>query len=378
VRILIDYRPALRERTGVGEYVTQLVRALVALPAAGEDRLAVSAFTSSWKDRPSPAAVEGARVIDRRVPVRLLNFAWHRLEWPPVELIAGARFDVAHSPHPLLMPSRAAAQVVTIHDLDFMAHPERTRAEIRRDYPVLARAHAHRAHHVIVPSHYTARQVERQFELSPERIGVCPHGSPQWDARTPGHPGAYILFLGTLEPRKNVGGLLDAYARLLSREAAVPDLVLAGAATQAGGALIDRLAQPPLAGRVRWIGYVQPDERRKIYEGAQLLVLPSFDEGFGLPVLEAMSLGVPVVAADRGALPEVLGDAGLTVNPEDPEALACAIGRLVSDQALAAACSARGVLRARQFTWRRSAEAAVEAYRHACVEQRRRRGRGER
>jgi glycosyltransferase involved in cell wall biosynthesis len=378
VRILIDYRPALRERTGVGEYVDQLVHALVALSLSGGDRLSVAAFTSSWKDRPAPGAVDGARLIDRRVPVRVLNFAWHRLGWPPVELLAGGAFEIAHSAHPLLMPARAAAQVVTIHDLDFAIHPERTRAEIRRDYPVLARAHAHRAHHVIVPSRYTARQVERLFELAPERIGVCPHGAPDWDARTPGSVGGYILFLGTLEPRKNVGGLLDAYARLLARNPAVPDLVLAGAAAQGARPLVERLEQPPLAGRVRWIGYVDPDERRKIYEGAQLLAMPSFDEGFGLPVLEAMSLGVPVVAADRGALPEVLGDAGLTVNPEDPEALACAIERLASDQPLAAACSARGVLRARQYTWRRSAEAAVEAYRHARVEQRRRRERGDR
>ncbi len=124
MRILVDYRPALRERTGVGEYIHQLVRAYA---AGGQDEVAV--LTSSWKDRPAPglAAELNAQVIDRRVPVRVLNYAWHRLEWPPVEALAGG-VDVVHAAHPLLIPARSAAQVITIHDLFFLSAPERTRA----------------------------------------------------------------------------------------------------------------------------------------------------------------------------------------------------------------------------------------------------------
>ena len=137
----MDYRPALRERTGVGEYVHELASAL-ARRLGPEDSLAL--FSSSWRDRLADDAVPGADTIDRRIPVRVLNFAWHRFEWPPIERLAGT-VDVAHSIHPLLMPSRAAGQLVTIHDLDFLDHPERTRGEIRRDYAGLAPSHARRA-----------------------------------------------------------------------------------------------------------------------------------------------------------------------------------------------------------------------------------------
>jgi hypothetical protein len=135
VRILVDYRPALRARTGVGEYIHQLVKAYTASHTDEEMLL----FTSSWRDRPSAAvsADTGARVIDRRIPVSILNYLWHRHEWPPVEMLAGD-VAVAHSAHPLLMPARRAAQIVTIHDLFFLSNVDQTRAEIRRDYPKLA------------------------------------------------------------------------------------------------------------------------------------------------------------------------------------------------------------------------------------------------
>src|SRR5688572_15168611 len=101
----------------------------------------LTVFSASWRDRLDPGAVPGARVCDRRLPVRLLNFAWHRLGTPPIEQLVKMPVDVAHSPHPLLTPAIAAAQFVTIHDLDFLDHPERTRAEVRRDYPALAASH---------------------------------------------------------------------------------------------------------------------------------------------------------------------------------------------------------------------------------------------
>ena len=405
MRVLIDYRSALRKRSGVGEYTHQLVKALLAaFPVDAPDRpLELTLFSSSWKDRPSAdGELAGATTIDRRVPVRLLNLAWHRLAWPPAETITGRAFDVTHSLHPLLLPSRAAAHVVTIHDLDFLAHPERTRAEIRRDYPALARQHAHRADRILVPSRFTAAEVERELGVPGERISVCSPGAPDWTPREGPAPDAgYVLFFGTLEPRKNVGALLDAYERLLgtakavpyrdtnavpyrdsrdSRDAnttSVPPLVLAGQATADSQPWLDRIARPPLRDVVRHVGYVHPSKRRELYEGARLLVQPSFEEGFGMPVLEAMTLGIPVVAADRGALPEVLGDAGLLVDPHAPEQLAAAIGRLIDDDAFAAVCAAKGPLRARHFRWDLTARRVYDAYQLA-IDCRRQRSTGRR
>jgi glycosyltransferase involved in cell wall biosynthesis len=383
VRVLIDYRPALRARSGVGEYTHQLVKALLeSYPASATGgALALTVFSSSWKDRlVDTPDLRGADTIDRRVPVRLLNFAWHRLGWPPIEQLTGRDFDITHSLHPLLLPARHAAQVITIHDLYFLAHPERTRAEIRRDYPRLAREHAHRAARIIVPSQFTAVEVERQLGVPAERIAICPPGAPDWGPRQrgPDAAGGYILFFSTLEQRKNVGGLLDAYERLIlaGERFSFPDLVLAGNATDEARPWLDRIARPPLAGHVRHIGYVDPANRQALYGGARLLVMPSFEEGFGIPVLEAMTCGVPVVAANRGALPEVLGDAGPLVNPDEPDEIAGAMARLLDDDSYRSACVSKGVLRARQFNWQRTARLVYDVYQRAAEE--RQPGRGAR
>jgi glycosyltransferase involved in cell wall biosynthesis len=349
LRVILDYRPALRARTGVGEYVHQLACAL--RQRYPDDVLTL--FTSSWRDRPDPRLpheAPGARVSDHRIPVHVLNYAWHNLEWPRVEWLVPGRHDVAFSPHPLLLPSRAA-HVVMVHDVDFVRHPERTEREIRRDYRRLAADHARRADRIVVPSQYTADDVHRLLGAPRERIAVCPPGIPAW-ARSPAgfDRHGYLLFVGTMEPRKNMAGLMAVYGRLQAHSPNVPKLVLAGRPGPHGLAVLDAL-EPSLRGRVETLGYVADADRQRVYEGARALVMPSLEEGFGMPALEAMSLGIPVVASARGALPEVVGDAGLLVNPTDEEALLQALIRVLTDDDLATALSDRGRARASGFSW---------------------------
>lgn len=377
MRVLLDYRAALRQPTGVGEYAHQIAAALVkryAIERSVDPLLELTLFSSSWRDRLTrDGALAPAAIIDRRVPVRLLNLAWHRLEWPPAEMLTGATFDIVHSMHPLLMPARRAAQVVTIYDLNFLKHPERTRAEIRRDYPALTRAHAHRADHIIVISEYTASEVVSLLGVPRERITVCRPGAPAWTpSELPRAAGGYVLFFGTLEPRKNVGALLDAYERLAARRRDLPELLLAGKATAEAQPWLERIARPPLDRVVRAIGYVEASDRQRLYEGARLLVQPSYDEGFGLPVVEAMSLGVPVVAANRGALPEVLGDAGTLVDIDSPDHLASAIERLLDDEPLARRHGTAGMARACEFSWEAAAVNLMQAYQAALLHRARR------
>ena len=161
MRVLIDYRPALRERTGVGEYTHELVKALASTLDPGT--LDLTIFSSSWNDRLrlDDPGLQGLAAIDRRVPVRLLNLLWHRFGWPGAEALTGRAFDVTHSPHPLLLPSRGAAQVITIHDLSFLDNPDRSRADVRRDYPARVHAHAARADRIVCSSRYTAGEVDQ-------------------------------------------------------------------------------------------------------------------------------------------------------------------------------------------------------------------------
>lgn len=386
MRILIDYRPALRQRSGVGEYVHQLARALAAQRVdrsaerrAGDRRASLNAddvevFTSSWKDRPDPLAKAelGAYVgvIDRRVPVALLNLLWHRLEWPPVEFLSGHRYDIVHSPHPILLPARHGARLVTVHDLHFLRHPEDTSAEIQRDYGALVASHARRADAVVVPSAHVGEQV-KALGVPAEQVFVCPHGAPEWTdpARpAPGNPeGRYVLFLGTLEPRKNLQGLIDAYGALVANRPDAPPLVLAGGATPHAAPILEAIRRPPLAGRVECRGYVPAAERQALLSGARLLVLPSFDEGFGLPIVEAMSLGIPVVASTGGALPEVAGEAALLVEPRQTQALRQAMERVIDDPELARRLGVMGLARAATFSWRRTAELTRRAYEYAIA-----------
>src|SRR5690242_8449590 len=142
MRILIDYRPALRQRSGVGEYIVRLLQALATVTAPG-DQLAV--FSSSWRDRVlRPDLPTGVEVVDKRIPVRVLTRLWHQRAWPPIEQLAGD-FDVVHAASPVLIPARQAAQVITVYDLDFLSNPERTWAEMRRDYGRLVEEHTRRA-----------------------------------------------------------------------------------------------------------------------------------------------------------------------------------------------------------------------------------------
>lgn len=364
VRALVDYRPALRARTGIGEYVHELARALAASGAAE-----VTAFSASSRDRVTAEAaadLPGVRVVDRSFPVRALTWAWHHAGWPPVEWLAGP-CDVAHSPTPVAVPSRTAARVVTVFDLYFLADAEAQTAA-QRDFAHLAYRHVTTADHVVAGSAYAAGLVERTFGVTPDRITVTPLGAPRWADAVAAERGAAvgrtILFIGTLEPRKNVGLLLDAYERLRARRPDAPPLVIAGGVPESGQAWVARAQAPPLAPHVTVEGYVSDARRRALFADARIVVLPSRDEGFGLPALEALACGVPVVATPVGALPEVAADAAIFAPLGDAEAWAAALESCLDD-ARCRDLAARGRARAARFTWTATAEATLGAYRAA-------------
>lgn len=366
VKVLLDYRPALRARTGVGEYVH---RTTLALAATAPPEAHVAVFSSSWKDRltaPSPLV----ETHDARLPVSVLTWTWHRLGWPRVESLTGPA-DIVHSATPLCIPTRRAARAISIFDLFFLDHPEATTAEIRRDYASLVGRHARQADLVVTISHTVAAQVATRLDVDPGRIVTAHCGAPDWSPPPTYAADGPVICVGTLEPRKNVGGLLDAWAHLVTGGLRVP-LHLVGGAPASAAPLLERVRSAPLAGVVRHLGYVDDAERYGVYAGARLLVMPSFDEGFGLPVVEAMAAGVPVVCSRRGALPEVCGDAAEYVDPEDPQAMAHTIARVLGDPARLADLRVRGLTRVRQFSWTDTAQRLWAAYGHA-IESRRRR-----
>lgn len=372
VRILLDYRPALRQRTGVGEYAHELAKALVETSPGPDEQLVL--FSSSLKDRLAADAIPGADAVDRRIPNQVLNLAWHRLGWPPAEQLTGGDLDIVHAFHPLMIPTRAAAQVVTIMDLDFLDHPERTSREIRRDYAALAGDHAERAHHVVTISETMAADVQRRLNVPADRLTVCTPGAPSWSRREREPETGCLLFLGTIEPRKNLGLLLDAYERLLAHPPMPPPLVLAGGHSDLSDDIFARVSRAPFAGHVELPGYVDDAQRESLYRRALVFVMPSHTEGFGMPVLEAMTVGVPVVVANRGALPEVSGNAGRVFDADDSAQLAAVLQEVLHSSAARESMRELGWQQARRFDWRESASRLRQAWGRAVDVRRSARG----
>ena len=295
-------------------------------------------FTNSWKDRPTPALASempSVRIVDVKLPVRALLWSWNRLEWPPVEWFAGTH-DVVHSQSPLLIPASRAAQVVTVHDLDFLRHPDQMSAEIRRDYPALARSHAARADGVIVSSQYAAGEVTRELQLDPSRVHVCPPGRPSWadavqrrrsESRLPGEAHSVHGHAEPAEERRHAARSVRSAAR---QRAGRPAADACGPSHAGIGAMGSALPSSRHCGATSpspatWIAARKID----LYADASMLVLPSYEEGFGLPVLEAMACGVPVIVSSRGSLPEVAGAAATPIDPDDADGFALAMQALL-------------------------------------------------
>jgi len=361
----LDVRPSLSRPTGVGTYVLGLAERLPAL--APDDRFTY--FSASFKERyPTRDWGPNVRLVDRRIPNRGLSAAWNRLGWPPIDRLVDRSLDLVHSPTPLLIPCKRGRRIVTLHDLFFLKHPELVEGETRRDFVTLVRDHVRRADGVICVSEYTASEARRLLDVPDEKIAVTPHGvdpvfreEPQAQQvdetlRRLRLPRGGILYVGSSEKRKNLVTLVMAYMTL-GRRRRLPPLVLAGPGSdwaQAGS-----YSGPQIVAT----GYLERADVRSLMAASAALVLPSLEEGFGLPVVEAMAAGLPVVCSRDTALAEVAGDAASLVDPHDVNGLAHAVERVLEDRALAAELRRKGLERSRAFEWSTTAERTLAFYR---------------
>ena len=355
LRVLLDGTPLLGDRTGVGRYTASLVEELA---SRNDVDLRVVAFTLRGWRKLRTALPHGSQARGMPVSARLLRQSWLHTNFPPIELFAGFT-DVVHGTNFVLPVAMRARGVLTIHDLAFLASP----ADLPpgdRNLPALVAKSAARASVVCTPTKAVAETVMERLGVGEDRIVVTPLGvDPAWfTARPPtenlrnrlGLPSEYVLFVGAAGPRKALDWLLKAH----EAAADLPPLVLAGP------------GHNRIADRVLPLGYLSDVDLRSVVAGAGALVLPSRDEGFGLPVLEAMACDVPVVCTDLPALQEVSGGHAATVPFGDVDAMAAALREVLAAPPALTETTARRA-HAAGFTWRRCAELTVQAYRRLSV-----------
>jgi glycosyltransferase involved in cell wall biosynthesis len=377
MRIAIDYSAAVNQRAGIGRLVRNQVLALADLDEANDYRLV---YARSSRKASLPEFPVGKNFSRREVSIgeRWLTILWHRAKVPfPADWFTGP-VDVYHSPDFVLPPLRRARGILTVHDLAFLMRPDCADARLRAYLEEVVPRSVHRADFIIADSENTRNDLVVLLGVPPDSIEVVPGGveprfEPVTDAQLLARARAavgvaddpFVLAIGVIEPRKNLNRLMDAF-EVLKQRGSVPDnlkLVLAGGR----GWLYDGIYEHHASSRIRedilMPGFVADELLPALYSAARVLAFPSLYEGFGLPILEAMACGTPVVASRASCLPEVAEGAALLVDPANVDGMAVSLELALCDELLRAKLVEQGRLRAAQYTWRRAAEQLLDVYR---------------
>ncbi|NLE44152.1 MAG: glycosyltransferase family 4 protein [Chloroflexi bacterium] len=363
MHIGIDYTAAARQQAGIGRYTRELIHAL--LKADTRNTYVAFAASGGLNSEAFDALLTlPARL--RKVPLTddWLARIWHRLRLPiPVETVTGP-LDAFYSPDFVLPPTRPGTRtLLTVHDLSFLRYPDHFVPKLVRYLSEVVPRSIERADRVLADSRATKDDLTTYLNVAPGRVEVLYSGVDTRFTPTPGPNESdnirkryglderpIVLTVGTIQPRKNHARLIQAFATLGD------DLQLAIGGGQ--GWLYDEVLQAVVqhSDRVRLLGFVSDADLPALYRSATLFVFPSFYEGFGLPVLEAMACGVPVVCSNTSSLPEVAGDSACLVNPHDTDALAYAMAQCLEDTQLRSTMVSKGLAQAQRFTWRKAAQ----------------------
>ena len=376
MRIAIDYTSAVAQGAGIGRYTRSLVAALARVDERNRYLLFSSEGQTPERRFPDVPNMR-ARVISlagRPVGNRNMTILWHRLRLPlPVELVTG-NVDVLHAPDFSVPPALRTPRVVTIHDLAFLTNPECALPSLVEYLNKVVPRAVHAAKHLIAVSQNTADDLVQYLGVARERISVIHLGvDPRMrrvedtealralDARL-GLQHPLALAVGTIEPRKNYERLIAAFAQAHQQPGGPRMLAICGRKGWLYEGTFDAVEQWGVQQSVRFLDNVGDAELPALYSTADVVAMPSIYEGFGIPVTEAMACGTPVVCSTGGSLPEVAGDAALTVAPEDVDGLAAALLSAVSNASVHERLVVRGLAWVRQFDWDEAARAHVKVY----------------
>jgi glycosyltransferase involved in cell wall biosynthesis len=372
MRIAIDYTAAIRQGAGIGQYVRGLVDAMLAQDSNNSYTLLASGRPT--KTRPFPVA-DNVRARNIFIPDRYLNILWYRWRLPLYATFFSGQVDIYHGPDFALPPLNGKLRkVVTVHDLAFLEHPEYAVPSLAAYLKKVVPEAVASADVVAAVSQTTGQALVDHLKTPREKITVIPNGVGPYFRRITDpvllgatrhkygikHP--LVLGVGTLEPRKNHLGLVKAFAQAQKKKGGPAMLALAGGRGWLYEETRQVVAELKLENKVRFLGRVSDLELITLYSLADVFAFPSFSEGFGIPLLEAMACGAPVITSNTSSLPEVVGDAALLVDPQDVKALGHAITRLLEDEQLREELRQKGYQRAGQYTWSAPASKMLSVY----------------
>jgi glycosyltransferase involved in cell wall biosynthesis len=372
MRIAIDYTAAIRQGAGIGAYVRNLVTAMLAQDTSNQYTLLTSG--RSTKERPFPDA-ENARGRSLLIPDRYLNVLWYRWQVPfPPTFLSGPA-DIYHGPNFVLPPlGKKVRKVVTIHDLAFLEHPEYAVPSLATYLRKVVPEAVNAADAIVTISHEVSRTLIEHFQTPREKLVVIPPGVGRSFQRITDpiildatrHKFALkkplVLAVGTLEPRKNHLGLIKAFYQAQKKKNGPAMLAIAGGKGWLYEETMRVVDELKLHKKVRFLGRVSDLELVTLYSMADLFAFPSFFEGFGIPPLEAMACGTPVITSNLSSLPEFASDAALLVNPHNTDEIAQAITCLLEDKQLYRELQEKGYQRAGEYSWERSAQKMLHVY----------------
>ena len=373
MRIGIDASSILPARTGVGNYTFYLIKTLLRVDSHNQYVIYLNSYSQPM---PDITFLKRDNVTIKRYHIvgPLLLQAWRFINFPPIDVFTGG-IDVFHSPAGLMIPQLKGKRILTLHDLYFMEHPEDTDIMggkyLRQTLP----AKIHKADHIIAVSHATKADIVKHLNVPSGKITVIYEGvdflrfriivdtSPlNFIRQEYCLPQQFILTVATLEPRKNIEGLLFAYRRLKQIIHNPPKLVIVGRQGWKSDTIPGTLQELGLQRDVIFTGYVSDEHLPLIYSNALMFVYPSFHEGFGLPVLEAMACGVPVLTSDTSALREIVGDAAITVDPTNYYALAERMKEIITSHKIRSQLKERALNHVRNFSWESCARKTLNVY----------------
>jgi len=368
MRIGIDATALPPKPVGAGNYIIELIRALHALDCQHELIVFAQQHGQSLIDVTSRPGFEWVQVPDLKPAQRLI---WEQTGFP--QLVSEQRLDLLHSLHytrPLRLPCRS---VVTFHDMTFFLFPQLHTRSKRIFFPWMIRYSARTADALIADSESTRQDAIRILGLAPDQISTVPLGVRPEFGRVQDQalletvrnryqlPDHFLLFVGLVEPRKNLPLLLKSYHQVINRGRSIP-LAVVGRKGWMYEQVTDLIGELGLTDRIHLTGYIPPEDLPIVYNLADIFIYPSLYEGFGLPPLEAMACGTPVITTAVSSMPEHVGQAGLLVPPGDENALTEAIIRLLNDEELRSRLSILGPQQAAQFTWTRTARETLQVY----------------